>query len=132
MNFNPSKLAEYFKPVSKKALLISIVIGGSLGGFVSLIANACLLEITLNGFFTIYFGIIFVVVGGFMGMTSYKKITQSQNPNSPDQTFMKEEKSYFFFNISLVLMVSGVLILFLERSWTRNLHFIFKVNFHTT
>lgn len=84
MNFNPSKFAEYLKPVSKKALLISIVVGGVLGGFISLIVNACLLEITLNGFFTIYFGIIFMIVGLFMGTTSYKKITQSQNPNSPD------------------------------------------------
>lgn len=128
MNFNPSKLAEYFKPVSKKALLISIIVGGALGGFISLIVNACLLEITLNGFFTIYFGIIFLAVGGFMGVTSYQKISQSQNPNSPDQTFMKEEKSYFFLNIAIVLLVSGVLILFLERSWTRNLHYILKVN----
>lgn len=53
MKFNPSKLAEYLKPVSKQNLIISIFVGGALGAFTALIANACLLEITLNGFFTI-------------------------------------------------------------------------------
>jgi hypothetical protein len=53
MNFNPSKLAEYLKPVSKQNLLFSVAIGGALGAFTAMIANACLLEITLNGFFTI-------------------------------------------------------------------------------
>ena len=53
MNFNPSKIAEYLKPIPKQNLILSMFIGGALGAFTALIANACLLEITLNGFFTI-------------------------------------------------------------------------------
>jgi ABC-type branched-subunit amino acid transport system permease subunit len=128
MNINPSKIADYLRPIPKKNLVLSILIGGALGAFTAVITNACLLEITLNGFFTIYFAAIFFIVGIFMAYTSYKKINQSQNPNSPDQTFMKEEKNYFFLIIAGILLASGFFVLFLDESWTRNLSYILKVN----
>lgn len=52
MQVNLQKIAELAKPISKKNLFMSIFIGGAISGFVSLIVNACLLQVTINAFFT--------------------------------------------------------------------------------
>jgi hypothetical protein len=49
---NLAKIAELTHPIPKHKLFLSIAIGGLIGGLTSLIINACLLEITLNAFFT--------------------------------------------------------------------------------
>lgn len=52
MSFNLDKLGELTQPVPKHKLIASIAVGGAVGAIASLVSNACLLEITLNGFFT--------------------------------------------------------------------------------
>ena len=52
MEVNLGKIAELTKPIPKYKLVLSILVGGAIAGATSLIVNACLLEITLNGFFT--------------------------------------------------------------------------------
>jgi len=53
MSINFDKIGELTRPIPKEKLAASILIGGGIGAATSLIVNACLLEITLNGFFTI-------------------------------------------------------------------------------
>ena len=51
--FNLDKLGELARPIPKEKLCASITIGAAIGAVSSIVCNACMLEITLNGFFTI-------------------------------------------------------------------------------
>jgi uncharacterized membrane protein YfcA len=46
--------------------IASAIVGACLGAFISWIVNCTLVEISVNAFFSIYFGVLFVVVGVFM------------------------------------------------------------------
>ena len=51
--FNLDKIGELARPIPKEKLCASITIGAAIGALSSIVCNACMLEITLNGFFTI-------------------------------------------------------------------------------
>ena len=51
LNFN--RIKELISPLPKLKLGFSGLVGGGLGLFVSMIVNACLLEMSFNGFFTL-------------------------------------------------------------------------------
>lgn len=53
--FNLDKLGELARPIPKEKLCASVTIGAVIGAISSIVCNACMLEITLNGFFTIVF-----------------------------------------------------------------------------
>lgn len=61
-----------------------------------------------------------------MFFKSYQTL-QEDPQTSPDQTFMKEEKTYFFLFSSAMVILSGILCLFLDESWTRSFSPILKV-----
>lgn len=46
---------------------------------------------------------------------------------TPDQTFMAEEKTYFFIFSSSIVILSGIMCLFLEENWTRSFPFLIKI-----
>lgn len=61
-----------------------------------------------------------------MFFRAYQSLSEDQS-TSPDQTFMKEEKTYFFLIASTIVIISGLLCLFLDESWTRNFSSFLKV-----
>lgn len=61
-----------------------------------------------------------------MFFKSYQTL-QEDPETSPDQTFMKEEKTYFFLGAAVVVISSGLLCLFLDESWTRSFSSFLKV-----
>lgn len=124
---NLAKLNEIVSPIPQKNLVASAFVGAVLGGLSSLVVNACLLEISVNGFFTIYFSIIFMMVGGFMLYRAYQK-TEDSPGEAPeaDQTFMRDEKDKFFIFAALFVLASGLLTVFLEKDWARNFPYILK------
>ena len=125
---NLGRISEILSPIPKVNIFASAIIGGSIGLIGSLIVNACLLEISLNGFFTVYFSLIFITVGAFMLYRSRQREEQSANaPVDNEQTFMREEKNMFFQYASGFVLLSGVLCLLLERNWARSFPYILKV-----
>ena len=143
MSLNLQSVFDKVSVLSKTQLFVAAAIGGTIGATGSLIVNACLLEISLNGFFTVYFSLIFLIMGGFMLYRAVQKTkTQAesqqggntatgQTSTNLDQTFMKEEKNYVFVASAACVLISGVLIFFLERNWTRNFPYLFKVPIYT-
>ena len=61
-----------------------------------------------------------------MFFRSIKGLRES-NEDSPDRTFMKEEKSYFFLLASIMVIASGCFCLFLDENWTRSFSSFLKV-----
>jgi len=56
-----------------------------------------------------------------------KGFKDNSNPTNPDQTFMGEEKSYFFMIAATAVLVAGFLCLFLDRNWTSTFPSLFKI-----
>lgn len=143
MNLNLQTVFDKVSVLSKSQLVVAAGVGAGIGAVGSLVVNACLLEISLNGFFTVYFSLIFLIMGGFMLYRSIQK-NNSQNDSQPaasaapghqgtslDQTFMREEKNYVFTAAAACVLLSGVLIFLLEKNWTRNLPYLLKVPIYT-
>ena len=123
---NLAKVNEVLSPIPKYKLAVSAAIGAAIGLFGALVVNACLLEISLNGFFTIYFSLIFLTVGGFMIFRNRSRQGQTSMRDS-DETFMHEEKNRFFEYAAWLVLFSGLLCLVLERSWAQSFPYLLKV-----
>ena len=56
-----------------------------------------------------------------------KKSMEEESEQDPNQTYMKNEKTKFFFYSSLIVIAAGVLSFVIEKEWCRNYNFLLKV-----
>lgn len=119
------------KPIHKGKLFLSILFGGACGFISSLLINACLLEISLDGFFTTYFGVIFGICGSFMLYRARKELSDNNNID-PDNTFMKKEKNQFYLLASVIVLLSSILCFFLDTKWPNRVNFVFRIPIYVT
>ena len=80
------------------------VIGGVLGMGISFVVNSTLAEISINPFFSVYFGLLFAVVGGII-------VWRVRSSPVPD------DRSKFFLAFGCLVILAGVLCFVLEKNW---------------
>lgn len=84
---------------------ISGVIGAVLGMGISFIVNSTLAEISISPFFSVYFGIVFSIVGGMI----IWRINQQEDMDSNRRMGL-----YLFGGL---VILSGIVSILLEKNW---------------
>lgn len=95
---------------------LSSIVGMIIGILCSLIVNCTLVEVSLSKFFSTYFGILFIAVG----MIIFWRL----NANVADEA---EGRRQQLIGLSILIIFSGILCFFLDRSWLFSLPSIAKV-----
>lgn len=95
---------------------LSAIIGMILGILCSLIVNCTLVEVSLSKFFSMYFGILFIAVGII--------IFWRLNANSTEDV---ENRKHQLMALSTLIIISGTLCFFLDKSWLFSLSAFSKV-----
>lgn len=123
---NLNKVSETVSSVNKGKMAAAMIVGAGVGFLASMIVNSCLLEVSINGFFTFYFFIILTVVGGLMVFRNKQREQNDQQPQNIEETFMRDEKKQFLTYASWLVVCSGVLCLFLEKNWNKDFPYVLK------
>jgi hypothetical protein len=74
--------------------------------------NCTLIEININGFFAVYFGLLFMLIAGVI----FWRIRAGTHP-----------KPFVLLTFSSMVFVSGLLCFFLQKDWFVRMHWISKV-----
>jgi len=109
----------------KISAAISAVVGAVLGVVISLIVNSTLIEISVSPFFSLYFGILFISVGGII-LWRINTITAYQNLT--DEEFTRKKQLMFF---SIMIIVAGCMCFCLERHFFVGLPYVAKIPLYT-
>jgi len=105
----------------------TLIFNGALSGFVgvllgiiiSLIVNCTLVEISISSFFSLYFGILFIVVGGII----LWRIFSQDASDGMGSTAKRKPLTAF----ALLIILSGLICFTLERQWYHGLTPLMKV-----
>lgn len=103
-------------------IVISVVIGGALGVLVSMVVNLALIEISISPFFSMYFGVLFILVGCLI-------LWRVASHETADPLQMKKLHLCFF---ACTIILSGVLCFLLDRRMFVGLSPTFKVPLYMT
>lgn len=87
----------------KLRIFFAVAAGAGLGTALSFLVNSALVEISLNAFFSFYFGILFLFVGSVL-------IFRIKN----NETFQKRIGLFIF---AVLVLISGLLCFFFQPSW---------------
>jgi len=98
---------------SPLARLVTSFIGGALiGVVVSFTVNCTLVEISINEFFAMYFGIFFLLIASLI----LYRVRAGDHP-----------KPCVLITFAVLVMFSGLLCFVLERHWFVKMHYLYKV-----
>eukprot|EP00435_Cladocopium_sp_Y103_P007895 s5799_g2.t1 len=102
---------------------ISGFVGVLLGIIISLIVNCTLVEISISSFFSLYFGFLFIVVGGIIIWRIF----------SQDVAYNKESvgKRQMLVVFGLLIILSGLICFTLEQHWYKGMSPMMKVPVYT-
>lgn len=112
----------YEKAFSKRGLL-STIVGIILGIIVSATVNATLVEISLSPFFSTYFGLLFIVIGGLIFWKVYVTII-------PDEDHGVNKRTCLLAFATLIIF-SGIICFVLENDWFIGITSIVRVPIYT-
>ena len=121
-----------------KKAVVSGFVGMCLGIAVSLIVNSTLVEISVSPFFALYFGLLFISVGGIIiyRLNGGALFGSRGGDSDADQALLlmpedeKRRKKQLTFFASLIL-VSGFLCFILEKNWFAYLTWTAKIPLYT-
>lgn len=99
---------------------VSGFVGVLLGIIISLIVNCTLVEISISSFFALYFGILFIVVGGIILWRIL-----SQNNYDHDKAAAVKWKPLALF--ASLIILSGLICFTLQQQWYQGLSPVMKV-----
>ncbi|CAE8708611.1 unnamed protein product, partial [Polarella glacialis] len=102
---------------------ISGFVGVLLGIIISLIVNCTLVEISISSFFSLYFGFLFVVVGGII----LWRIFSQDSADSKESQAKRRPLAAF----ALIIILSGLICFTLEQHWYRSRSPLMKVPLYT-
>ena len=119
-----------------KKALISGFVGLCLGIAVSLIVNSTLVEISVSPFFALYFGLLFMSVGGIIiyrlnGATLFGSPSAESDQSyslAPEDEVRRKKQLNFFAGL---ICVSGFLCFILEKNWFVGLSSTSKIPLYT-
>merc|ERR1712137_810387 len=105
----------------------SLIFNGSISGFVgvllgiiiSLIVNCTLVEISISSFFSLYFGILFIIVGGMI----LWRIFSQESDDCIGSPVKRKPLAAFAF----LIILSGLICFTLEQRWYHGLLPLMKV-----
>lgn len=105
----------------------TLIFNGSLSGFIgvllgiiiSLIVNCTLVEISISSFFSLYFGILFIAVGGII----LWRIFSQEAGDGMGSTAKRKPLAAF----ALLIITSGLICFTLEQQWYHGLSPLMKV-----
>lgn len=100
----------------KVSLGLSGLMGVIVGLLSSLLVNITLAEISISPFFTVYFGVIFVVLGSLM-------IFSVRN----NQSHIIQSRKQFITKFALMIILSGLLSFLLEKDLVRSMDYKLKI-----
>mmetsp|Transcript_83714 Transcript_83714/g.240618 ORF Transcript_83714/g.240618 Transcript_83714/m.240618 type:complete len:233 (-) Transcript_83714:209-907(-) len=98
---------------------ISGFVGVLLGVIISLIVNCTLVEISISGFFSLYFGVLFIIVGGII----LWRIFSQESGDGMGSSANKQPLAAF----GCLIILSGLICFTLEQQWYRGTSPILKV-----
>jgi len=93
-------------------LTLAFLAGAVIGILVSFTVNCTLVEISINAFFAVYFGILFLLIAGLI-------LWRVKNGDHP--------RPCLLMSFSSLVLVSGLLCFILEKNWFVNMSAGFKV-----
>lgn len=88
---------------TKCKIFCSVLTGALLGTLLSLLVNSSLVEISLNPFFSFYFGVLFILVGVVILFRVKSHASTS--------------KRIVLLTLAVLVLTSGILSLFFQRRW---------------
>jgi len=88
------------------SMAVSVASGAVLGMIISFTVNCTLVEISVNAFFAVYFGILFCLISGWM----IYRVTTGEHP-----------RPILLGSFSALVMIAGLLCFFLESNWVVSL-----------
>jgi len=94
-SYNPST------PESKLPLILSTLLFGVIGSLVSFITNCTLAEISISAFFSLYFGLFFILIGMIV---LYRAHTAMQN-------------QLLIGAFGICILLSGLICFMVEKNW---------------
>lgn len=103
---------------------ISGSVGVLLGIIISLIVNCTLVEISISSFFSLYFGVLFIVVGGIV---LWRIFSQEAGDSMGASTAERKPLAAF----GCLIIFSGIICFTLEQQWYHGLSPIVKVPLYT-
>ncbi|KAJ1613667.1 hypothetical protein OIY81_879 [Cryptosporidium canis] len=112
----------YEKAFSKRGLL-STIVGIILGIIVSTTVNATLVEISLSPFFSTYFGLLFIIIGGLIFWKVYVTIMPDEENGVNKRTFL--------LAFATMIIFSGLICFILENDWFLGITPIIRVPIYT-
>ncbi|CUV07237.1 unnamed protein product [Cryptosporidium hominis] len=112
----------YEEAFSKRGI-ISTIVGILLGLVVSTTVNATLVEISLSPFFSTYFGLLFVIIGGLIFWKVYVTII-------PDEKNALNKRTSLLTFAALIIF-SGFICFILENDWFLGMTPIIRVPIYT-
>lgn len=86
---------------SKMPLIISTIMFGITGSMVSFITNCTLAEISISAFFSLYFGIFFLLIGMIVSYRAYNST----------------ENRMLIGAFGLLILLSGIICFMVEKNW---------------
>lgn len=98
---------------------ISGFVGVLLGIIISLIVNCTLVEISISGFFSLYFGVLFIFVGGIILWRIFSQ--------EAGDMMGSEAKRQPLAAFGVLIILSGVICFTLEQQWYRGTSPMIKV-----
>jgi MFS family permease len=117
---------------------MSAFVGMLLGLAISLIINSTLVEISVSPFFALYFGILFMSVGGIIiyRLNGAALFPSNDVANEADQALLlapedevRRKKQLTFF--ACLILFSGFLCFILEKNWFVGLSWVSKIPLYT-
>eukprot|EP00472_Partenskyella_glossopodia_P005587 CAMPEP_0197527090 /NCGR_PEP_ID=MMETSP1318-20131121/20297_1 /TAXON_ID=552666 /ORGANISM="Partenskyella glossopodia, Strain RCC365" /LENGTH=248 /DNA_ID=CAMNT_0043081559 /DNA_START=6 /DNA_END=752 /DNA_ORIENTATION=+ len=97
-------------------MIISAVVGAVLGAVISFTVNCTLVEISVNAFFAVYFGVLFCLISGWM----LWRVATGEHP-----------RPVLLGTFSALVMMAGLLCFVLESDWVINMSRGAKVPLYT-
>jgi len=91
---------------------ISVVVGALIGVLISFTVNCTLVEISINAFFAIYFGVLFIVIAAVL----LWRVRTGDHPHP-----------WVLAGFSTLVLLSGFICFFLEAGWFINMKPAWKV-----
>ncbi|OMJ89291.1 hypothetical protein SteCoe_8588 [Stentor coeruleus] len=97
-----------------KPMLISGTVAGVFGLAISFIVNSTLAEISASSFFSTYFGLLFIILGGVIFCR-----VQSQT--------VADSRKKYFLTFGFLIILSGIMCFILEENWFIGMHPSLKI-----
>ena len=132
MNIKLNNIISQISDIKTKKLIKLTILGSTLGLTTAFTVDNTLFQISENPFISIYFGVIFIILGTIILYNSIKttkpeNIINSFSTNNSIFITNSKEKNYIRIVFSIIILLSGIFCFFLKKNWTKNYFLLSKI-----